>query len=437
MTKIDYTQPAVDATMSTIPSARLVGKGLPDLPAMTMVEKILYRKIGRRPQVGEYISAPVDAVMASDTTAPQMIRAFAAMGGAKVWDRERLFLVLDHAAPAPTAAIARLHQMVRAFAAEHGVRLYETGEGICHHLMLDNGHVRAGDLFMGADSHTCTYGAIGALACGVGSTDLAGVLLTGRIWLKVPPSLRIVLNGVPADGVVTKDIMLKIGADLGPRRCTYKVLEFGGSMISDIGLAAKIPFANMAAELGAKTAILETNIDTALRPDANASYLEVLTYDVSKVTPQVARPHSPHAVTDADDLGDIPITYAFLGSCTNTRIEDLRQAAAVVKGRKVLPSVRFYVVPATRQTLLDAISDGTMATLTAAGATFLPSGCGPCVGTHLGVPGDGENVISAANRNFQGRMGNAQANIYLASPATVAASALTGKITNPQRLMGG
>jgi 3-isopropylmalate/(R)-2-methylmalate dehydratase large subunit len=370
--------------------------------------------------------------MASDTTAPAMIDAFHAMGGQRVWDPGRLSLVLDHAAPAPTEKIARLHQMIRAFAKEQGVKLYDTGAGICHHLMLDHGHVKAGDIFMGADSHTTTYGAVGAFSCGVGSTDLAGVLLTGSVWLKVPESIRIELQGRTGPGVSAKDVMLAIMARLDGAVTGYRVLEFGGDYFATASLAQKIPFANMSAELGAKTGVIEDRSSDLTCADRDASYAARLVIDLASIEPQVCPPHSPQLGRDLSELLGTPITYAFLGSCTNTRIEDLREAAAVVKGHCVADGVRFYVVPATRATLLEAIKDGTLATLTEAGATLLPSGCGPCVGTHLGVPGDGENVISAANRNFQGRMGNPKANVFLASPATVAASALSGKITDPR-----
>lgn len=399
---------------------------------MTIVEKILGLKLGRAVRPGEYVFVPVDAAMASDTTAPQMIRAFEEMGGRKVWSPEKLSFVLDHAAPAPTEAIARLHQMIRAFAREQGCRLYETGDGICHHLMIDHGHVKQGDVFAGADSHTTTYGAVGAFACGVGSTDLAAVALTGVIWLRVPESVRVDLHGSPRPGVSAKDVMLAVMGRLGPDLCTYRAVEFGGSFFERATLAARIPFANMSAELGAKSGLVESLGGDACRPDPNARYVHVLDLDVSRLAPQVAIPNAPHDNRDVHELVDVPISVAFLGSCTNTRIEDLREAAAVVRGKKLAPGVRFYVVPATRATLLEAIQDGTLATLTEAGATLLPSGCGPCVGTHLGVPGDGENVISAANRNFKGRMGNPKAPIFLASPATVAASALTGRIANPQ-----
>lgn len=398
----------------------------------TVLQKILSSKLKRRVSSNEYIFVPVDGAMASDTTAPQMIRSFVEMGGSKIWNAQKLSLVLDHASPAPNEKIARLHQMIRNFAKEQNCKLYETGSGICHHLMLDHGHVQPGDVFIGADSHTCTYGAIGAFASGVGSTDLAAVILTGKIWLRVPESIRVNLLGKATPGVSAKDIMLSVVGKLGPDLCNYKSLEFGGDYFHGSSLATRIPFANMGAELGAKSSLIENPESPYGLADGNASYLHTLTLDVSQIQPQVSQPHAPHFNCDVGDFANIRIGLAFLGSCTNTRIEDLREAARVLRGHKVADGVRLYIVPATRATLLEAIKDGTMEILTEAGATFLPSGCGPCVGTHLGVPGDDENVISAANRNFKGRMGNPKSHIYLASPATVAASAIRGNICNPQ-----
>ena len=260
--------------------------------------------------------------------------------------------------------------------------------------------------------------------------------MTGTIWLKVPETIRVNLHGSLRPGVAAKDLMLTILGRIPSSLTSYRAVEFGGDFFRHSTLAARIPFANMSAELGAKTGIIEGFVGASLQADADATYAETFDFDISQIQPQVSLPHAPQLSHDVDALVDTKITMAFLGSCTNTRIEDLRAAAAVVKGHQVANGVRFYVVPATRATLLEAIKDGTMEILTEAGATFLPSGCGPCVGTHLGVPGDGEQVISAANRNFKGRMGNPKAKIYLASPATVAASALKGRICNPQEYLG-
>ena len=403
--------------------------------AQTLAEKILSKSTGRTVVGGEYILAPVAGAMASDTTAPAMIQAFEEMGGTELWDASKVSLVIDHAAPAPNERIAGLHQMMRDFAQKTGCHLYDVGAGICHHLMLDHGHVSSGDLFVGADSHTCTYGAIGSFATGVGSTDLAAVLKTGMIWLRVPESIKIVLNGRPEAGVAPKDVMLFVAGQLGPDLSTYRAIEFSGTYFKNSPLFQRIPFANMGAELGAKVSLVCDETRSELCGDLDATYVESLQFDVSDLQPQVSRPHSPCASEDLQRHQGTKIQQAFLGSCTNTRIEDLRAAAAILKGRKVADGVRMFVAPATRNTLLEAMKDGTLETLTEAGCTLLPSGCGPCVGTHLGVPGDGEVVISAANRNFRGRMGNPNADVYLASPEAVAASALAGEICSPREFL--
>ena len=400
----------------------------------TFVEKFLTQKTQKPVFEGDFCLAKADGFMASDTTAPQMIRSFYDMGGRQVLRPDRLSLVLDHAAPAPNEKIARLHQMIRGFASEQGCHLYDVGEGICHHLMMENGHVKAGDFFVGADSHSCTYGAIGAFSIGVGSTDLAGVLKTGQIWLRVPESIRVNIHGRPKSGVLAKDVMLHVVSLIGPSRANYRVIEYGGSYFEGRRLFERIPFANMGAELGAKTSVVENQLEGVLRADSGADYALQLDIDAEKIEAKVSRPHGPHLGCDARQKVGVKINLAFLGSCTNTRMEDLRMAAAILKGKKVAKGVTFMVAPASKSVHLEAIKDGTLQTLLEAGALVLPSGCGPCVGTHLGVPGDGEVVISAANRNFKGRMGNPNAQVYLASPATVAASALKGEISDPLTL---
>ena len=305
----------------------------------TIAEKIISSHAGKDVYHDELVIARVDGAMATDTTAPFTIRSFKEMGGKSVWDPDRCFFVLDHAAPSPNERISNLHAMIRAFAREQGCTLFDANEGICHQLMVEKGIVQPGRLFVGADSHTCTYGGIDAFGVGVGATDLAAVLLTGHIWLRVPRTVKIQLNGRLSQGVQGKDIILS-------------VLE--------------------------------------------------------------------------------KIHYAFIGTCVNGRLPDLRIAARILKGASIHPDVRLVIGPASKQIFMEATKDGTVETLTAAGATFIPPGCGPCVGTHLGVPGDHEVVISTANRNFKGRMGNPKAKIYLASPATVAASAREGNITDPR-----
>jgi 3-isopropylmalate/(R)-2-methylmalate dehydratase large subunit len=318
-----------------------------------------------------------------------------------------------------------------------GCRLYDIGEGICHQLMIENGHVRPGDLFLGADSHSPTYGAVNAFGVGVGSTDLAAAMLTGKTWLKVPKTIQITLHGALRPGVTAKDVILRLLRELGADGANYQAVEFTGEAVQAMSLAGRITLANMTAEMSAKTGLVDPtglSLDypfVPVYPDPDAEYSRRLALDVSALEPQVARPHAPDNVVPITSVKGTPIQYAFIGSCTNTRLEDLAAAAAVLCGRRVAPGVRLVIAPASRRVFEAALQQGIVQTLSAAGAVFIPAGCGPCVGSHLGVPGDGEVVISSTNRNFRGRMGNPRAEIYLASPAVVAASALVGHIADP------
>ncbi len=408
---------------------------------LTVAEKILSLKSDRQARAGEIVIAQVDGAMATDTTAPLAIKAFEEMGGQQVWDAARFALVIDHAAPAPNERIANLHYTMRAFAAQQGVHFFEIGQGICHQLMIEKQLVRPGNLFVGADSHTSTYGAVGAMACGIGSTDLAAVMLTGKIWLKTPRSIRITCHGPLPAGVHPKDLILFLTGRIGISGATYQSVEFDGDTFAYMTLAGRMCVANMLAEMGAKTGFIHPaglTLDYPFEPlwaDEGASYAAAFEYDVSQLQPQIAAPESPDNVSDITPHLGKPIHYAFIGTCGNGRLEDLRAAAEVVQGKKIKPGVRFVIAPASKSVLLDAMLDGTAYTLVEAGATIISPGCGPCVGTHEGVPADGERVISAANRNFRGRMGNPRAEIYLAAPATVAASAIAGEITHPKYLL--
>lgn len=413
----------------------------------TAAEKILSRKAAAPVEPGDIVVVEVDGAMGTDATAPFAIRAFEGMGGTRVWDPARLSLILDHATPAPNERISNLHTLMRAFARAQGTHFYDVGEGICHQLMVDNGHVAPGDVFVGADSHTPTYGALGAFAVGVGSTDLAGVMLTGRTWLKVPRSVRIELTGRLRPGTSAKDVIMHLVGRLGIAGASYEAVEFAGEAVVGMTLASRMVLANMVAEMGAKTALVDTEgleLPAALagrapldvRADPGASYRAVHRVDVSELGPQVAVPHSPDNVKDVREVAGTRVDMAFIGSCTNSRLEDLHAAAAVLRGRRLAPGVRLIVTAASRAIFDAALADGTVEALSTAGASFITSGCGPCVGTHQGVPGNGETVISSTNRNFRGRMGNPNANVYLASPAVVAASAVAGAIIDPADLVG-
>lgn len=404
----------------------------------TISEKIIEAHVGHPVKPGDLVITPVDGVMATDTTAPLALKAFEAMDGKSVFDKDKVILVLDHAVPPPNERIANLHRLMRIFAKEQDIKLFEIGEGICHQVMVEHQYVKPGDIFIGADSHTPTYGALNAFACGVGSTDLAATMMTGKIWLKVPESIKIVCNGKLQEGVSAKDLILHLVGKLTISGATYQAIEFEGEAFEGMTLASRMTIANMVAEMGGKTGIvhpkgLELEYDfEAIYPDADAVYKKIFEFDISDLEPQIAAPPSPDKVENISATEGTKIDYAFIGTCCNGRLEDLQAAAEVLKGKRIKDGVRFMIAPASKSTLLDAMNDGTLQILIEAGASIITPGCGPCVGTHQGVPGDDEVVISAANRNFRGRMGNPNSNIYLAAPATVAASALTGEITNPK-----
>jgi 3-isopropylmalate/(R)-2-methylmalate dehydratase large subunit len=407
----------------------------------TIAEKIISAHAGQKVHQEDIVIVPVDGAMASDTTAPLTIKAFREMGGTQVWRPDRCFLVIDHAAPAPNERIANLHVMMREFARQQECVLYEAGVGICHQLMIEEHVVRHGQIFIGADSHSTAYGAVGALGTGVGSTDLAAVLLTGKIWLKVPRSIKIDLRGKIPPAIQSKDLILNVIGQTGIAGATYLSMELGGEAVSELSLSSRITMANMMIEAGAKTGfVLPDGLElpysfSPVYPDPDAAYQQTITIDASQMQPMISQPHSPGSVIPVDQIAGKKVDYAFIGTCVNGRLEDLQIAAGILKGVKVHPETRLAIGPASRQVFLDAVRDGTAAALTEAGATFIPPGCGPCVGTHSGVPGNGETVISAGNRNFKGRMGNPNALIYLASPATVAASARDGQITNPNKYL--
>jgi 3-isopropylmalate/(R)-2-methylmalate dehydratase large subunit len=401
----------------------------------TVAEKILSIKAGYNVSAGQICIVPVDGCMATDTTAPLAIKAFEAMGGTKLHDASKFNLIIDHAAPAPNERIANLHNLMRQFAAQQGCSLYDVGSGICHQVMVDNQKVKPGQIFIGADSHTPVYGALNAFACGVGSTDLAAVMLTGKIWLKVPHSIKIILNGTLPEHISGKDLALFIAKQLTISGATYQAVEYAGSAVQQLNVSQRMALCNMSAELGAKTGLVHAaglqlpyNF-TPIFADDDANYSQVLTYDVSNLAMQIAAPNAPDNVHDAANYANTKITYGFIGTCVNGRLDDLQEAAQVLKGKKIAAGVRLVVGPASRQVFLDALADGTIHTLVQAGASIINSGCGPCVGSHEGVPGDGEVVISTANRNFKGRMGNPNAQIYLGSPRLVALSVLNGCIT--------
>ncbi len=409
----------------------------------TISEKILSHKSGRAVRPNQIVVASVDLVMAQDGTAPLAINSFERMGGRRVWDPSRIALVIDHNAPSPSEQVSRIHDLMRTFAREKGLEhFYDVGCGVCHQLMMEKGHVHPGDLCIGADSHTCTYGALNAFATGVGSTDAASVMISGRIWLRVPPSVLVELEGSLPTGVYAKDVALEMVKTFGAAGATYDALEFSGGGLESIGMDGRMTVCNMGVEVGAKTAIMPFDdrtkeyfgheIEDGVEADPGAKYKGKRRLELDTLTPRVARPHRVDDVVPVEEVAGTRVHQAFIGTCTNGRLEDLRVAAQILRGAKVHPSTRLIVAPASKEVLRRAIDEGIFQDLLDAGAVPVTPGCGPCVGTHAGIPGDGENVISTANRNFKGRMGNSNSRIFLASPATVAASCIEGKIADPR-----
>ena len=415
---------------------------------MNITEKILAKASGKNlVHPGDIVDANVDMVMVHDLTGPLAVEAFKRIGISKVWDNKKIVIILDHQVPAESVKAAELHKMLRAFAKEQGIRFYDVGRGgICHQVMPEKGHVLPGTVMVGADSHTCTYGALGAFATGIGSTEAAAVFATGKIWLKVPETINVNVEGKFKPYVTPKDLILSIIGKVGADGATYKAAEFTGSTIRAMSMAGRMTLCNMTVEMGAKNGIVEPDETTRkflegrtskpfeeLKSDKGASYEKVVEFDVSGLEPTVACPSSVDNVKPASEV-DVPIEQAFIGSCTNGRIEDLRLAAQVMKGKTVKDGVRALVIPASQEVYKQAVKEGLVEIFTDAGALVCGSACGPCLGGHIGLLAAGETCVSTSNRNFIGRMGSTQASVYLASPATVAASALTGRITDPREV---
>ena len=418
---------------------------------MNITEKILAKASEKKVvQPGDIVDVNVDMVMVHDLTGPLAVEAFKKIGVQKVWDNQKVVVILDHQVPAESVKAAELHMTMRQFAKEQKLRIYDVGRGgICHQVMPEKGHVVPGTVIVGADSHTCTYGAFGAFATGIGSTEAAAVMATGKIWLKIPKAVRFVISGGFPKFVTPKDLILSIIGRVGVDGVTYGSAEFAGSTIRGMSIGGRMTLCNMAVEMGAKNGIVEPDETTrkflesrikkmpnleALKSDKDAVYERTVEVDVTKMEPQVACPSSVGNVKPVSEVGNVPIEQAFIGSCTNGRIEDLRLAAQVLKGKRVKDGVRALVIPASQEVYKQALNEGLMQIFTDAGAIVCGSACGPCLGGHIGLLAAGETCVSTSNRNFIGRMGSTQANVFLASPATVAASAVTGKITDPRKL---
>ena len=415
------------------------------IPGKTIAEKIFSAHSGTDARAGDIVVADVDFVMGQDGTTPLAIRALENMGVDRVFDPAKVAVVMDHSSPSPIEGVSALHTMMREFGKKTGATVYDVGCGVCHQLIPEAGHVVPGDLMVGCDSHTCTYGAVNVFSTGVGSTDGAAAMASGKLWFRVPETMKVTYAGELQPGVFSKDLILALAGRIGVDGATYMALEFHGPVIEALSVDARMTISNMAIEVGAKAGLMPADEKTLawyegrgertpapVDPDADAVYAEELVLDASAIGPQVARPHAVDNVAPIEDVAGTPIAQGYLGTCTNGRLEDLKIAADILRGRQVHPDVRFIVAPASRQIFLDAMAAGYVRDLIEAGAVFVTPGCGPCVGTHNGVPSDGEDVISTANRNFKGRMGNSNAFIYLGSPATVAASVIEGVITDPR-----
>ncbi|MFA6349493.1 MAG: 3-isopropylmalate dehydratase large subunit [Candidatus Omnitrophota bacterium] len=411
--------------------------------AKTIAEKILSSHAGKELHAGDFALCNIDFAFGQDGTSAIIIDRAKEMGLKSL--KTAYCMVIDHSAPSPSEGVSKVHKKMRGFAKDMGSKLFDIGCGVCHQVIPESGQILPGYLVLGADSHTCTYGAMGVFSTGVGSTDLAIALATGKSWFKVPQTIKIFLKGKMPKGVFAKDIILYIITKLGANGATYKAIEFCGPVIDKMNMDARFTISNMVVEMGAKAGFMPVDETTrdwikentginkikGVTADKDAKYESVLEIDISKLTPQVSRPHSVDSAVAIGKVAGTKINEAFLGTCTNGRMTDLKIAAKILKSRKISPDVRLIVAPSSRRIYLEAIKSGIIDTLVKAGAVVVAPGCGPCVGTHNGIPADNENVISTANRNFKGRMGNPKAFIYLASPATVAASAIEGKITNP------
>ena len=417
---------------------------------MTMTQKILAAHAGLdHVEVGQLIEANLDIVLGNDITSPVAINEFEKCGADSVFDKDRIALVLDHFTPNKDIKAAEQCLQVRRFAEKYDItHFYDVGQmGIEHALLPEKGIVGPGDCVIGADSHTCTYGALGAFSTGVGSTDMAAGMITGKAWFKVPAAIKVELTGKPSKWVSGKDVILHLIGEIGVDGALYQSLEFTGEGVKALSMDDRLCIANMAIEAGAKNGIfpvdevteayckdrfLRTPVVYAADPDAE--YVRTVTIDLSALRPTVSFPHLPENTRTIDNVGEIKIDQSVIGSCTNGRIEDLRAAASILKGRKVAKGVRCIILPGTQDIYLQAVREGLAEIFIEAGAIFSTPTCGPCLGGHMGVLAKGERAVSTTNRNFVGRMGHVESEVYLASPAVAAASAVTGYITDPEKL---
>jgi len=411
----------------------------------TLTEEIFSHKLGRAVKEGETVVVDVDRVMSHDTTTPLAIQAFRKLthqSGGRVFDPRRSHIVFDHIVPAATIAAATLQRDIRAFAHEQDISILQ--EGICHQVMPERGYVIPGDIIVGADSHTCTYGALGAFATGMGSTDIGVAYATGRAWFRVPQTINVRLAGTLPSGVYTKDVTLEMVRRVGVDGANYRAIEYTGTLVEQMSVSERFTLCNMAIEMGGKAGLVapdataqawlrgRTDRDYPLLRPRDPYYERVVEIDVSHLQPLIACPPDVNNVVPVEEVEQVKIDQVFLGTCTNGRLDDLAIAASMLRGKVIHPQIRMVVVPASREIYLEAMRLGYLETFVQAGASVGTPGCGPCIGRHYGVLAPGERALTTMNRNFTGRMGDPSAEIYLGSPATVAATALTGHITDPR-----
>ena len=415
--------------------------------AMTMAEKILAKASGNKEsEAGEIIMANIDVAMTHDLTGPLSVESFEKIGVQKVWDPEKIVIIFDHQVPADSIEAANNHMIMRKFVEEQGIKnFYDVREGVCHQVLPEKGHVVPGEVIVGTDSHTCTHGALGAFATGIGSTDMAMVFATGKLWFKVPETIKFDITGKLQENVFAKDVVLNIIGKIGADGATYKACEFGGETTRNMTISDRMVLCNMAIEMGGKTGLVEPDQKTInylkerstkpyeiLKTDNNALSLKTMHIDVNELEPQIACPHNVDNVKPVSEVEGTHIDQVFLGSCTNGRLSDLRTAAKIIKGKDVSKKVRMLVIPASREVYTKAMDEGLLRTFVDSGALVCNPCCGPCLGGHIGLVGPGEVSLSTSNRNFKGRQGSPDAEVYLSSAAVAAASAITGKITDPR-----
>ncbi len=419
---------------------------------LTFAEKILGKKAGKDVSAGDIVVVSPDIVMSHDNSSA-IIQKFKKTGYDKIKYPDRIVIVLDHTVPPATSKYANNHRAIRNFVKEQGIKNFydiNTQGGICHQVVSEKGYAKPGTLILGADSHTTTYGAFGVFSAGIGRSEVAAIWATGEIWLKVPETIKIQVNGKLKEGVYAKDLALYIIGKIGADGALYKSVEFTGETISQLSQSSRMVLSNMAAEMGAKNGYIAPDTKTykwlkeagaedyePVFADKDAKYENIIQIDANEIPPMIAKPHTVDNTAPVQDVQGIKFHQGLIGTCTNGRLEDLEIAAKILKGKKIHPDVRLLVLPASWSVYREAINKGIINILIDAGAIILNSGCGPCLGAHEGILADGETCLSTANRNFKGRMGNPESFIYLASPATVAASAIKGVITDPREIVGG